>query len=289
MSTFWLEMMGGMIRFYDAGGIRTRALEAGNGEAVIMLHGLSGHAETFIRNIVPLSKHFRAIAIDMIGHGLTDKPDNVVYHIPTFTNHLLAFMDAAGIEKAHFIGQSLGGWVSWWLATEHPDRVGKLISVTGAGFLIEDETAKAESREIHQRVRSVTLAAVVTPSRESVRKRLEWLMYNPQSVTDELIETRLFMLTTADARRVMSKVVAEQTSDEDRRYMLTPDRLKMIKSPAFILWSRHNPTTSWQVAEQVHKLLPGSRFHVMEDCAHWPMFEQPEEFNRLVTEFLLEK
>src|SRR5437588_8207286 len=108
-------MLGASIRYYDAAGVRSRALEAGSGEAVILLHGLTGHADTWVRNVIPLSKHFRVLAIDMIGHGLTDKPQ-VSYAMPTFVRHVRDLMFAAGISRAHLVGQALGGWVAACLA-----------------------------------------------------------------------------------------------------------------------------------------------------------------------------
>ena len=66
--SFWSDALGAEVKYHDAGGWRTRVIEAGQGEPVIMMHGLSGHAESFIRNVVPLAQAgFRAIAMDAIG------------------------------------------------------------------------------------------------------------------------------------------------------------------------------------------------------------------------------
>src|SRR4051794_10178115 len=63
VSTFWLGMLGGEVRYYDAGGVRTRCLEAGSGPALVLLHGTGGHAESWIRNVMPLAAHFRVYAL----------------------------------------------------------------------------------------------------------------------------------------------------------------------------------------------------------------------------------
>ena len=92
-STIWLEFLGRGVSetFYDVKGIRTRVLEAGPPSAhpLVMLHGTGGHAETYHRNIGPLSEHFRVYAIDMIGHGYTDQD---------FATLLLLQAKASGIE-----------------------------------------------------------------------------------------------------------------------------------------------------------------------------------------------
>jgi 2-hydroxy-6-oxonona-2,4-dienedioate hydrolase len=106
-------------RFCDAGGIRTRYIETGKGPCVIFLHGTGGHAEAFIRNLRAHGQHFRTIALDMIGHGFTEKPD-VDYTLSIYARHLRDFMDAAGIDRAHV--RVAGRMGAAWFALEHPDR-----------------------------------------------------------------------------------------------------------------------------------------------------------------------
>lgn len=286
--SFWTDALGAQIRFYDAGGWRTRSLEAGDeGDHVIMMGGLSGHVEGFIRNVVPLSKRgLRVHAIDCLGHGFTAKPDDVTYHAPIFTEHLLRFMDAIGAEKAHLVGQSLGGWISLWTAKHHPDRVGRIVFATGAGILLDDEARERESAEIHSRVKSVTSKAVNEPTRENVRRRLEWLMADPASVTDELVETRYRIYTLPDSRAVMPKLVAEQPSEENRVHMITEADLAAMRHEVLVIWTDKNPTTPAEVGRRASEILPNGRFHMINNAGHWPMFEQAEEFNRVAGDFL---
>jgi len=74
MASRELETFAQYERYYDAAGIRTRCFEKGEGKPVILLHGSGGHAETWVRNLIPLSAKFRVLAIDYLGHGYTDKP-----------------------------------------------------------------------------------------------------------------------------------------------------------------------------------------------------------------------
>jgi pimeloyl-ACP methyl ester carboxylesterase len=100
MRTIWTELAGTDFRVttVDAGGVPTRSLQAGAGEAVIFLHGTSGHLEAFARNIGAHAKRYACHAIDMLGHGYTGKPD-FAYEIPRYRDHLLAYLDATGIES----------------------------------------------------------------------------------------------------------------------------------------------------------------------------------------------
>ena len=285
--SFWTDALGAEVRYYDAGGWRTRVIEAGMGEAVIMMHGLSGHAESFIRNIVPLAEAgFRAFAMDAIGHGYSAKPLDAPYHSPLFVDHLRRFMDAAGVKKAHLVGQSLGGWTAFNFAQKHPDRVQSVVSVTGAGFLLDDEASKKQSEEVHKRVQAVTQIALQAPTREGVRKRLEFLMLDPKSVTDELVETRYKIFMLPDSREAMPKMVAEQPGEGNRGNMLREKHLAAFKSRTHIVWSDHNPTTPASVAERVAKLIPGATYSLIKGAGHWPQFENPVETNGLLIKLL---
>src|SRR5690606_19531794 len=134
-------------------------------------HGTSGHLEAFSRNIGPhVAAGFRCHAIDMLGHGYTGKPD-YPYEIPRYVEHLLAYLDAQNIERAHLVGESLGGWVSAWLASEHPERVRSLQLVAAGG-------TKANPA-VMDRIKTSTTKAVVEDDIAFTRARLELLMHHP--------------------------------------------------------------------------------------------------------------
>src|SRR3546814_20647738 len=110
---------------------------SGECQVIIALHCTSGHLEAFSRNIVPHGRAgYRIHAIDALGHGYTDKP-NEPYEVYKYGEHVLRYMDAQGIEQAHLMGESLGGWTSGWLAINHPDLVRSV-------QLIEASDTKAE-------------------------------------------------------------------------------------------------------------------------------------------------
>jgi 2-hydroxy-6-oxo-6-(2'-carboxyphenyl)-hexa-2,4-dienoate hydrolase len=282
--SFWVDLLGTEIRFRQAGPYRTRSVEAGTGEPMVLLHGVSGHAETWVRNVAVLGRGFRVHAIDMLGHGFTDKPA-IDYSIAALGEHVLGFLDEIGAPRAHLVGQSLGGWVAGWLAVHHPDRVASLVSVTGAGLQL-DEAGAALTAKVGQQVAAATNRALAAPSRESVRTRLEWLVHDPAVVTDELVETRYRIYTRPDFAAIAGDLVAGFTSRARPAEMLTAERLATIGCPTLVLWTRQNPTMPWQVGEAASRIIPGAAFHLMEDAGHWPQFEKPAEFHTVVGEFL---
>src|SRR5262245_1338063 len=158
------------LSYVDAGGVPTRTLRAGDGPAVVFLHGTSGHLEAFSRNVVSHAEHYAVHAIDMLGHGYTGKPSHP-YEIPNYVSHLIAYLDAAGIEKAHIVGESLGGWVGARTAVEHPDRIASLQLLCAGGTVANPE--------VMQRIDSSTRQAVATDDVELTRKRLRLLMADP--------------------------------------------------------------------------------------------------------------
>jgi len=277
MLSAWVEMLGGEVKYYMAGTVKTRCLEAGDGEPLILLHGMGGHAETYIRNVVSLSRRFHVYAIDFVGHGFSDKPD-LAYNIPDFVNHVRDFMQAVGIRQAHLSGESLGGWVSAWLAVESPEQVKKLLLNTAAGFHSPQSPAIAELREL-------SLKALASPTRESVRKRLEWLVHDPRQMIEEIVEVRYHITQQKDFQQSMRKILNTLLGDSVTDYLLTDDTLGKIRVPTLFLWTTHNPGTPPEVAQKKQKLVPGSQFYLMEGCGHWPQFEQPEEFNNVALNF----
>ncbi len=283
------DALGAQQRFIQAGPWRTRILEAGSGDHhVILLSGITGHIEGWTRNVNELAaRGLHVVAIDAIGHGFTDKPTDREYTAPLFAEHLIAVLDALGIERADLVGQSLGGWNALYTAKTHPDRVGRLAHVTGAGVLLDDEARARESADVGDRVRAVTQQALEEPSIETVRKRLEWLMYKPETVTDELVETRYRIYTLADSRAAMPRLVAEAPGPANRPYLLTEQDLAAIHHDTLIIWSDHNPTTPPEVGRRAAEIMPNAGFAMIEDAGHWPMFEQPEAFNRVLGDFLV--
>ena len=123
-SSVWADLRGASFTqgWLDAGGIRTRFISSGDSSKplLLLLHGVGGHAEAYARNFAAHAEHFWTVAIDMIGHGWTDKPD-LQYQLPDYVRHVLAVLKALGRERAMISGESLGGWVATWLAVHNPE------------------------------------------------------------------------------------------------------------------------------------------------------------------------
>ena len=113
MTSIWNYLQGVDFKqtFYNAGGVNTRAIEAGDGPPLILLHGTGGHAEAYLKNIEAHAKYFHVYAIDMVGHGYTDAPD-ISYDMQCYVDFMKDFLDVIGADKAHISGESLGATVA---------------------------------------------------------------------------------------------------------------------------------------------------------------------------------
>jgi pimeloyl-ACP methyl ester carboxylesterase len=288
MSTIWVELLGSQVRYYGKA-YKTRVIEAGEGEPLILIHGVGGHAEAYSRNIVRLGQSYRAMALDLVWHGLSSKPP-FANQLPTFAAQIIDLMDSLGIEKAHVEGESLGGWVGLWLALNHRDRLGKLILNTTAGIRYDPGVVEERPQEGRQLLRERSMAAIQNPSRETIRKRLEWLMAKPDRVTDELVDVRFRIYSEPETRSALTAVFENSFGNGDSRtYAIAAARLKEITTPTLVLWTDKNPGAGPNVGRYVSSLIPGARFACINDAAHWPQWEQPEEHDRIVCDFLKER
>ena len=266
--------------FIQAGPYRTRYLHAGDSSkpTLIAMHGITGHAEAYVRNLKALSEHFDVWAIDFIGHGYSDKPDHPL-EIRHYMDQLLGFMEAIGAEKAYLTGESLGGWVTAQFAIDYPEKVERILLNTMGGTMANPV--------VMERLYTLSMEAAKDPSWERVKTRLEWLMADPAMVTDDLIRTRQAIFQQPGWLKACQANMALQDLEIRKRNMLTDDALGQIKAPALVLWTTKDPSGPVDEGRRIAGLIPNGELAVMENCGHWPQYEDPETFNRIFLEFML--
>lgn len=284
--SFWLELVGTGLKenFHLVSGVRTRVLEAGSGPALLILHGTGGHAETYQRNIGPLSKYFRVIVPDMIGHGFTDRPD-LDYTLDDFADHLFGLLDVLGIDKAHVSGESLGGCIAAWMTIRNPERVDRLVLNTG---ILDRPDAKGLVQLADLEQRTKTLAEDC--SLDTVRRRLQWLVLDKDTMTEEMVHIRHRIYNQPgmidSVIRVMGAVLSMNRGLYKGGDYLARERMAQISRPTLVLWSDHNPGKPYDVIKPAIDLIPDAEVHIIKDAAHWPQFEQPDAVNGLMIDFL---
>jgi len=203
-----------------------------------------------------------------------------------YARQMIDLLDSLGVERAHVEGESLGGWVTMWLALHYPERLNKIVLNTTAGVLWDEGSVNERPEEGVNLLRERSLAAIRNPNRDTVRKRLEWLMASPDRVTDELVDLRYKFYTAPDTQAALTNVFENSFGgDRTLHRILAPD-LKKIQVPTLVLWSDKNPGTGPDVGQRIADAIPGAQFHCIADAAHWPQWEHPEEHDRVVSAFL---
>jgi pimeloyl-ACP methyl ester carboxylesterase len=286
MATIWVDLLGSEVRYFGEK-YRTRVIQAGDGEALILIHGVGGHAEAYSRNILRLGQHYRAMALDLVWHGCSAKPPYNGKSVPTYAEQIVDLLDSLGIEKAHIEGESLGGWVGMWFALHYPERLNKLILNTAAGVRYAPGSVEERPAEGRDLLRQRSMEAINNPTKETIRKRLEWLMASPDRVTDELVDVRHTLYTEPETRRALTDVFSNSFSGGDSvQFTLREEQLRDIKAPTLVFWTDKNPGSGPDVGQRLASLIPGAQLYCMADAAHWPQWEHPEEHDEVVLKFL---
>jgi 2-hydroxy-6-oxonona-2,4-dienedioate hydrolase len=266
--------------FIDAGGIRTRYVEAGEPDAaaVLMLHGTGGHWETFARNIGPYSEHFRVIAFDLVGNGFSDRPD-IGYEIPLYVSHVAAVMDAFGVQRAHLLGTSLGSWIAAAFALSHPERVNKLVFMSTAGLV-----ATAENMA---RIRATRRRAVENPDWDTIKAMFDHLINDEQNRLPDLIALRQAIYRQPGMIETMEHTLVLQDPDIRDRNLLAEQAWRSITAPTLTIASGDDVSEYSNTSRRVAQLIPDAEVFEMAGVKHWPHFENADLFNQVSLEFLL--
>jgi 2-hydroxy-6-oxonona-2,4-dienedioate hydrolase len=281
-ASIWTELREVEFRqgFIDAGGIRTRYVEAGQRDApaVIMLHGTGGHWETFARNVEPYSKHFRVIAFDLVGNGFSDRPD-VGYEIPLYVSHVASVMDAFGVERAHLLGTSLGSWIAAAFAIVQPERVGKLVFMSTAGLV-----ATAENMA---RIRATRRGAVENPDWATIKAMFDHLLNDEHNRLPDLIALRQAIYRQPGMIDTMEHTLVLQDPEIRDRNLLVEDAWRSITAPTLTIASGEDVSEYSNTSRRVAELMPNAEVFEMPGVKHWPHFENADLFNKVSLEFLL--
>ncbi len=265
--------------FIDVDGVRTRVVEAGSADlpGLVLLHGTGGHWETFAPNLGALSEHFHCLAIDMIGNGFTDKPD-YDYEIPIYLRHVLGAMDHFGIQRASFIGMSLGAWVAARLAVDHPERIDRLVLLSPAGLVA---TASNMAR-----IRAERTKAVEDPSWESIKAVFDHLIADEHNRIPDVIALRQAIYRLPETRTTIDHLLILQDPDARDRNLIPEADWARISAPTLIVASGKDHGEYQSTARRVAALIPGAEVVEMPDVRHWPHFEDPDFFNDAALKFL---
>ncbi len=298
-------------KFVDVDGIRTRYLEGGSGEAMLLVHGGGFGSTSFANNWRPifdhLASHFHVYALDKLGQGYTDNPRNDTdYSMEAVIRHVYRFLETLGIEKVHLVGQSRGGLPVARIATDHPEFVENMVIFNSRTLAPDDPT-------LPSRTTTTQTSEPETPTKESIRRSLlsSRTAYRKDHVTDDYVEAQ-FRIALLPKRKEAEEKMSLLTSrwvklnaakleenpglrnrwgyDEVKRE--TFDRIKAghLKSPTLIIWGTDDPSAPYTLATNLYKVISSvvnrARLHFFNRCGHHAFAEYPEEVTRLMVDFI---
>ena len=235
-------------------------LEEGEGEPLLLLHGLFGALSNFSDLIQFFSKTNKVI-VPMLPLFDLDLLHTSVGGLQKF---VYKFLESRNYTNIHLLGNSLGGHVALVYILKHPERI-KSLTLTGSSGLFENGMGDSYPKR---------------GDKEYIRKKTQLTFYDPAMATEELVN-ECFEIT--NNRLKVIKIIALAKSAIRNNL---GEELSQIKQPTCLIWGNNDSITPPFVAREFNKLIPNSELHFIDKCGHAPMMEVPVEFNRILSEFI---
>ena len=276
--------MGATVRVVSGARYRTRVIEAGSGDPLILIHGVGSSAELFARNIMRLANDFHVYAIDALYHGYSSlEPYDAEHRVERQAEAVLDFMDALNLAWAHIEGESMGAGMAFHIGLHHPERCGKLVLNSGSYYV----NLEREFPDMPEGNLLVPLCreSVTNFSRETVRRRMEYLVASPDHLTEELVDVQYRMYAVPEIRESMARVYGI-SAPRPRLMRYEEEVAATLRPPVLVLWTDRNRGAGPEIGEYLASVIPGAQYHLIENAAHWPQWEQPEQHDEVVAAFL---
>jgi pimeloyl-ACP methyl ester carboxylesterase len=263
----------------DVRGLRLHYLEAGSGPPVLLLHGWPTNAQLWRRSLPPLSASRRAIALDLPGFGLSDKPTDVRYSFRFFEETLTGFLDALGIELTGLVVHDLGGPVGLYWAACHLSRLSDLAILNTLAF---PDTSWAVK---------LFVAATLVPglrdyisSPRGVRAAMRFGVRDKSAITADVADLYAAPYEARDARRAL---LAAGHGLSPRGLVKIARTLPSIKVPVRLIYGDRDrilPDVARTMA-RIQALVPQAELSVLPGCGHFLQEDEGEEVGRMLAEF----
>jgi 4,5:9,10-diseco-3-hydroxy-5,9,17-trioxoandrosta-1(10),2-diene-4-oate hydrolase len=269
-------------QYIQVGPVRTRFWTAGEGETtLVLLHGLGSYVEDWQENILPLARHDRVYALDLVGCGRSAKPRGP-YTLDSLAGFAGEFLAGLGVRRATLVGHSLGGAVAMQLASRSPALVERLVLVSSAGL--------GREAGLLLRLSTVPLLGewLTRPRREGLSRYFRQTMHDPSSVTAEWVETCSLLAALPGAQRAMLATLRTTMDLRGvREAVFRPllAGLAHLAVPTLVVWGQQDPILPVAHAHAAQRQLPSAQLHIFDPCGHFPQLECAAEFNALVQEF----
>lgn len=261
-------------------GLATNYHDMGSGKPVILLHGSGPGVSAWAnwgRTMPRLAEHFRVIALDLAGYGHTELDPNAQYDMPYWVAHLLAFLDALGLEKVSLVGNSFGGALATNFNLLYPDRVDRVAVMAGpvCSFEVTPSLHKAWG--------------YTNPSPVLMRELMTIFAFDPSIISDELVQLR-YEASNRDGYREAYEAMFPL---EHRQAILdawgqSDDAFRSFTNEWLFLHGLNDSIVPFEVSLRAARHIERSQVRLFNRCGHWIMVEQADRFCRALIEFFSE-
>jgi 2-hydroxy-6-oxonona-2,4-dienedioate hydrolase len=235
-------------------------IEEGEGEPLVLLHGLFGA----LSNFMPLIEYFRNY--NKVVVPILPLLDMDILHtsVGGLAKYVHKFIETRNYKALHLLGNSLGGHVALIHSLKHPERLRSLI-LTGSSGLFENGMGDSYPKR---------------GDYEYIKKKTELTFYDPKTATKELVD-EVYSITNNRIKAIKIIALAKSAIRNN-----LGEELNQIKLPTLLIWGQNDTITPPFVAQEFNKLIPNSELHFVDKCGHAPMMEVPDEFNAILHKFL---
>ncbi len=235
-------------------------IEEGNGEPLVLLHGLFGALSNFEKLIEYFRQHNKVIV------PLLPLLEMDILHtsVGGLAKYVHRFLEARDYKRVNLMGNSLGGHVALVHTLKHPERIRSLI-LTGSSGLFENGMGDSYPKR---------------GDYEYIKKKTELTFYDPKTATKELVD-EVYSITNNRIKAIKIIALAKSAIRNN-----LGEELNQIKVPTLLVWGNNDTITPPFVGQEFHKLIPNSELYFVDKCGHAPMMEVPDEFNAILHKFL---
>lgn len=262
---------------------RLSTLSAGEGDPVICLHGLGATKVSFLPTVAALADRWRVTSVDLPGFGESDKPLLGAYDAPHFADAVIALLDSLGIERAHLIGNSMGGRVAIEVGLRHPQRVGRIALLCPALAWLRDRRWRWLLRA------PLPMLGLLQPAPRVVAEPIVRSLVPggrdgwSAAGVDEFLRSYLTPRGRVAFYESARNIYLDEPHGQDGLWT----RLARLQPPALFVWGQHDRLVPIGFRKHVEQALPSAR-QLSLDCGHVPQFEAPEQTHAAIREFFSE-
>ena len=254
-------------KFISVDGLEVHYKDEGRGFPIVLLHGTSASLHTWDAWTKELIKNYRVIRMDLPAFGITGPNATNQYDLETYNRFLEQFLNQLKVDNFVLAGNSLGGSIGWYYASDHQEQVKQLILLDPGGFPSEKEHPLifrlAEIPVVNQLLKHIT-------PRSFVKDNLKEVYFDDSKISEALIDRYHQMILREGSRKAFIEKANLEVQDDT-------DRLSLVKAPTLIIWGEDDIWIPVENAVKFMKELANSRLIVMEETGHVPMEERPAE------------